>query len=105
MTRLGSKLPFREAIEEVWYGHQTAVGEATCRRATYRHGRAAETLVNLEVERLEKEGLDERPGPEKMLISADGSFIRLTSGEWREVKGLAVGSLRQSLKSLALSAK
>jgi hypothetical protein len=91
MTRLGSKLPFQEAIEEVWHSHQTAVGEATCRRATYRHGQAAETLVNREVERLEKEGLDERPGPEKMLLSADGSFIRLTSGEWREVKGLAVG--------------
>lgn len=91
LTRLGSKLPFREAIEEVWYSHQTAVGEATCRRATYRHGRAAEALVALEVARLEKEGLDAGPGPEKLLISADGSFVRLTSGEWREVKGLAVG--------------
>ena len=91
MTRLGSKLPFREAIEEVWYSHQTAVGEATCRRVTYRHGRAAEALVKLEVARLEQEGLEEQPGPERLLVSADGSFVRLTSGEWREVKGLAVG--------------
>lgn len=99
MTRLGSKMPFQEAIEEVWYSHQTAVGEATCRRTTYRHGQAAETLVNLEVARLEKEGLGERPGPEKLLISADGSFIRLTSGEWREVKGLAVGEFETEYKA------
>ena len=26
-----------------------------------------------------------------MVVSADGSLIRLTSGKWREVKGLAVG--------------
>lgn len=99
LTRLGSKLPFREAIEEVWYSHQTAVAEATCRRVTYRHGQAAEALVNLEVARLEKEGLDEQPGPEKLLISADGSFIRLTSGEWREVKGLAVGEFETEYKA------
>ena len=91
MTRLGSKLPFQEAIEEVRHSHQTEVGEATCRRATYRHGRAAEALVKLEVARLEQEGLEEQPGPEKLLVSADGSFVRLTSGHWREVKGLAVG--------------
>ena len=91
MTRLGSKLPFQEAIEEVRHSHQTEVGEATCRRATYRHGRAAEALVKLEVARLEQEGLEEQPGPEKLLVSADGSFVRLTSGQWREVKGLAVG--------------
>ena len=35
--------------------------------------------------------MDETAGPAKLLISADGSFVRLTSGEWREVKGLAVG--------------
>lgn len=84
-------MPFREAVEEVWYSHQTAVGEATCRRVTYRNGQAAEALECQEALRLEKEGLDEAEGPAKLAISADGSFIRLTSGEWREVKGLAVG--------------
>ncbi len=84
-------MSFREAVEEVWYSHQTAVGEATCRRITYRNGRAAEAIVCQEVARLEKEGLDETEGARKLIISADGSFIHLTSGEWREVKGLAVG--------------
>lgn len=84
-------MPFQEAVDEVQLSHQTEVGEATCRRITYRSGRAAETLVCQEVLRLEEEGWDETAGPAKMLISADGSFVRLTSGEWREVKGMAVG--------------
>ena len=88
---MGSKMPFREAVEEVWHGHKTAVGEATCRRVTYRSGRAAEALVCQEAMRLEKEGVEAKEGPRRLLISADGSFIHLTNGTWREVKGLAVG--------------
>ena len=91
VTRLGAKMPFREAVDEVQHSHHTAVGEATCRRITYRNGRAAEALECQEVKRLEKEGFEETEGPAKLIISADGSFIHLTSGEWREVKGLAVG--------------
>jgi hypothetical protein len=84
-------MPFQEAVDEVQHSHHTAVGEATCRRITYRNGWAAEALECQEVKRLEKEGFGEIEGPEKLIISADGSFIHLTSGEWREVKGLAVG--------------
>jgi hypothetical protein len=91
MTRLGSKMPFQEAVDEFRSIHRTEVGEATCRRITYRTGRAAEAIVCQEVIRLKKEGFDERAGPAQLTLSADGSFIRLTSGEWREVKGLAVG--------------
>ena len=84
-------MPFREAVEEVWFTHNTAVGEATCRRVTYRNGQAAEALVCQEAVRLEKEGFGETGGPANLVVSADGSFIHLTTGEWREVKGLAVG--------------
>ena len=84
-------MPFQEAVDEVQHNHHTAVGEATCRRITYRNGRAAEALECQEVKRLEEEGFGGIAGPEKQIISADGSFIHLTSGEWREVKGLAVG--------------
>ena len=84
-------MPFREAVEEVWHGHKTAVGEATCRRVTYRNGQAAEAIVCQEAARLEKEGFDETRAPERLVLSADGSFIHLTNGEWREVKGMAVG--------------
>jgi len=84
-------MPFREAVEEVQHSHQTAVGETTCRRVTYRHGQAAEAIVCQEVLRLEKEGIGETDEPRKLLVSADGSFVHLTSGEWREVKSVAVG--------------
>ena len=55
MTRLGSKMPFREAVEEVWYACRTQVSEATIRRTTHRHGAAAEALVRQEVEMLERD--------------------------------------------------
>lgn len=84
-------MSFREAVEEVWFSHQTTVGEATCRRVTYRSGWAAEAIVCQEVARLEKEGPGETEGPAALFLSADGSFIHLTSGAWCEVKGLAIG--------------
>jgi hypothetical protein len=84
-------MPFQEAVDEVQRSHHTAVGEATGRRITYRNGRAAEALECQEVKRLEEEGFGDSEGPEKQIISADGSFVHLTNGEWREVKGLAVG--------------
>lgn len=78
-------------MAEVAASHKTEIGETTCRRVTYRHGRAAEAVVGQEVARLQAEGLPKSPGPAQLAISADGSFIRLTNGAWREVKGLAVG--------------
>lgn len=96
-------MPFEEAVEEFWSIHQTAIGESTCRRVTYRNGGAAEAKVCQEAARLEKEGLAEMGGGAKVVISADGSFIRLTSGEWREVKGLAVGEFERVAKASGLS--
>ena len=90
MTRLGSKMPFREAVEEVWYAYHTQVSEATVRRTTHRHGAAAEALVRQEVEMLERDAPAARARPEQLLVSADGAFVRLTSGEWREVKSVVV---------------
>jgi hypothetical protein len=91
MTRLGSKLPFREAADEVWYSCHTRVCEATLRQITHRHGAAAEALVREEVEALERDAPDATVSPQQLLVSADGSFVHLTSGQWREVKNLAVG--------------
>lgn len=96
-------MPFQEAVDEFWSKHQTAVGEATCRRVSYRNGRAAEAIVCQEAMRIEKEGFGETEEPAKLVISADGSFIRLTSGEWREVKGLAVGEFEWVKKATSVS--
>lgn len=91
MTRLGSKLPFREAAEEVWYSRHVRVSEATLRRITHRHGSAAEALTRQEVEMLERDAPNPSANPQNLLVSVDGAFVQLTSGEWREVKSLAVG--------------
>ena len=91
MTRLGSKMTFREAVDELSKCYHTAVSEPTCRRVTYRSGKAAEAIVRSTVEELEKEAPEPETAPDTMLVSADGSFIRLTTGEWREVKSVAVG--------------
>jgi len=91
MTRLGSKLPFDQAVEEVWYGYQTQVAESTLRRITYANGAAAEALLQQEVAVIEKEAPESPAAPAQVLLSVDGAFVALTSGEWREVKTLAVG--------------
>jgi hypothetical protein len=91
MTRLGSKLSFREAAAEVWYSHHLPISEATVRRVTYRHGAAAEEVVRQEVEALERDGPAVTAWPQQMTVSADGSFVPLKNGEWREVKSVAVG--------------
>ena len=96
-------MPFGEAVEEIQRSHQTAVGETTCRRVTYRNGQAAEAIIGQEVQRLEKEGAGKREIPRKLLISADGSFIRLTSGEWREVKSVAVGEFETTRSTQGLA--
>ena len=91
MVRLGSKMPFAEAVQEVWHSRRTHVSATTLRRLTYRVGRAAEALVHQKVEELQREAPAVEAAPEKLVISADGTFIRLISGEWREVKSVALG--------------
>jgi len=112
MARLGSKLPFREAVEELVCSYKTAISEPTCRRVTYRSGEAAEAIIRSTVEQLEEDAPDPEVRPEKMLLSADGSFILLTTGEWLEVKSVAIGEFetdeaqiakKQSVKTKAIS--
>lgn len=91
MTRLGSKMPFEQAAEEVWLNQRSRVKEAALRGTTYRHGAAAEAIERAEVERLEREAPASTATPKQLLISTDGAFIHLTDGEWREVKSLVVG--------------
>lgn len=95
MTRLGSKMPYEEAVEEIWYSHKTAVAESTLRRVTYENGRAAEAVSRQEAEMLHREGPAAEARPEKVAVSVDGAFIHLTNGDWREVKTVAIGEFEQ----------
>ena len=91
MTRLGGKLPFQEAVEEVKMFCQTEISEATLRRTTHENGRASEAMAKQAVEEIEAEAPEPTERPERLVISTDGALIQLTTGEWREVKTVAIG--------------
>lgn len=91
VTRLGSRLSYREAQEELerMWGIKISVGSV--RGITLRNGMIANELIDARVEQLEKEAPVPEKEPKQLLMSADGAFIQLTSGEWREVKTVAFG--------------
>lgn len=91
MTRLGSKMTFRQAVEEMRLGSGIEVEESTLRQTTHRHGAAAETIERDKVAQLEREMTPSTAQPERVVVSNDGAFIHLTSGEWREVKTMVIG--------------
>ena len=95
MTRLGSKLPFEQAAEEVKFNQGVKVNEATVRRTTEGYGVAAEAIARAEVEELERKMEPAEAKPEQVMVSADGVFIALTTGEWREVKTVAIGEFEK----------
>ncbi len=84
-------MPFKQAVEEVWLNQHSHVEESTLRRIVYLHGEAAEALERAEVERLEREAPSSEARPRHLFVSVDGALIQLTTGEWTEVKTMAVG--------------
>ena len=91
MTRLGSKVPFQQAAEEIKAFWKTEISEPTVRRTTHEHGRAGEIMARQEVEAIEAEMPNRPRQAERLVMSTDGAFISLTNGEWREVKSVAIG--------------
>ncbi len=91
MSRLGAKMPYGQAKEEIERFCHTLVSEPTIRRQTMENGQAGEALAKAESKRVEKEGAEVLVSPNNILISADGAFIALTTGEWREVKTVSIG--------------
>lgn len=91
MTRLGSRLPYREAQEELKMMWRLTVSSGAIRRATLGYGRIAEQLVAEEVERIERKAPRPTAKPKQLVMSTDGAFVQLTNGEWREVKTTTFG--------------
>lgn len=91
MTRLGGKLPFQQAADEIKAFWKTEISEPTVRRTTHKNGQACETVARQAVEAMEVQMPDSSGQAERLVMSADGAFIGLTNGEWREVKTVAVG--------------
>jgi hypothetical protein len=91
MTRLGAKLPYEQAREEVERFCHSVVSEPTLRRHTTEHGRVGEAIVKAETKQIEKGEIPSEARPSKILLSADGAYVALTGGEWREIKTVSIG--------------
>jgi hypothetical protein len=91
MTRLGSRLPYGEAQQELKLMWGLTVSPGAIRQATLAHGRLAEQLVADEVERIEQQGPTPTAKPKQLVMSTDGAFVQLINGEWREVKTVTFG--------------
>ena len=94
MTRLGARLPFGEAQEEMALMWNVQVSKSSVRQITLRNGGIADKLIQEEVVRLEKEAPESTAQPTQLVMSADGALVRLTNGEWREVKTVAFGEFK-----------
>lgn len=91
MTRLGSRMPYREAQEELALLWKVEVSTSSVRQATIRHGQVAVQLVEQEVAQLEATAAVAGARPDQLVMGTDGAMVQLTSGEWREVKLVSFG--------------
>ncbi len=85
MARMGSRLAYREAQEELALLWGLRVSTTAIRTATIGYGQLAVEQHDAEVDRLEREAPAATEQPEQLVMSADGAFVQLTNGEWREV--------------------
>ena len=91
MARLGTWMPFRAAQRELAFFLGVEGAEATVRQITEQAGAAQMQVQATEVEALLRERPVSPVGPEVQLLSLDGALIQLVTGEWKEVKTLALG--------------
>lgn len=98
LTRLGTRLTFREAAEELAALLQVEVSISTARRLTESHGAAYVAVQTAEVEAIERQMPLPPKGPDKQLLSVDGAMVPLVGGEWAEVKTLALGVIDEPVE-------
>jgi hypothetical protein len=93
LVRLSTWMPFGRAAKELKYFTRVEVSEATARRITESAGSDYVGVQSEQVEEIVKQVPASPPGPELQLISADGAMVHEVSGEWVEVKTLAIGKV------------
>src|SRR6266568_4313265 len=93
VARLGTKLPFEQAVAEVAFFWGVELEETTVRRHTEAAGAAYVAEQTAERDRLERERPSASAGPAVQYLSADGAMVPLVGGEWAEVKTLAIGAV------------
>lgn len=93
VVRLGTKLPFEQAVAEVIFFWGVELDETTVRRHTQAAGAAYVAEQTAERDRLERERPLAPDGPAVQYLSADGAMVPLVGGDWAEVKTLAIGEV------------
>jgi hypothetical protein len=91
LTRLATLAPFEEAkasLDELLGVHVSA---SLARRACLQAGRASVQVQNEQAN--PQAQVREEPPAQQMVMSTDGAFVALTSGEWAEIKLLSLGEV------------
>jgi len=86
-------MPFGRAAKELRYFTRIEVSEATARRITEGAGSDYVQVQSEQVEQIFNHAPASPSGPELQLISADGAMVHEVSGDWVEVKTLAIGEV------------
>ena len=94
MTRLSSRMTYREAQEELGLLWKVKISKGGLQHITMRHGHVADALVTEKVAQLAATAPTPAAQPEQMVMCTDGALVQLTSGEWREVKTVTFGEFR-----------
>ena len=91
LTRLGRRLAYREAQEEVALLWKVEISDSSVRHITMRHGQVAAALIEQQVVQREAMPTAAEAKPEQLVMCTDGAMVQLTRGEWREVKMVTFG--------------
>ena len=94
ITRLGSRMSYGEAREEMARLWKVAISKGSVRQVTLRHGVVADSLMQERVAQLEATSPEPTAQPEQMVMCIDGAMVAVTGGEWREVKTMALGEFQ-----------
>ncbi len=93
LVRLGARLEFVPAANELLQLKKVHISEPTVRRDTEKAGAAYVEVQAKQLAALEKELPAAPKGPQLQQISVDGVLVPLLHGEWAEVKSVAIGTI------------
>lgn len=93
MARLGARITFGPAAEEISQLKKVHVSEPTVRRDTEKAGDAYVEVQTAQLEALERDLPPSPQGPPLQQMSVDGALVPLLHGEWSEVKTVVIGTI------------
>lgn len=94
ITRLGSRMSYREAGEELGYLWKVKISNGGLRHVTMRYGQMADRLISEQAALLVATAPPPTAQPEQLVMCTDGAMVQATNGEWREVKTVTFGEFR-----------